>query len=116
MTEDEMKKKNCPSLLQGVAVSSVLAVINGNSEEQITEMFNSAKCSAAECAMWEAWEYTQAILIGEDDELPEGWTVDEEYKVKEGSTTKRKRITRQQMVGEGDCGLKTKELECGCNG
>lgn len=68
-------------------------------------------CSASNCAMWESWEFTQAKIFRDDAEKSDDWVEDKAYEPRNDLVQSR-RYTRQQRVGEGDCGLKTKELEC----
>lgn len=113
MTEDEIKKKQCPKLATAAMMLGIEMGKNSSSEEDITTaMTKAVMCVGSECAMWEDWEHQQGRIVHGGADIPEGWVLDEDADL--GVSTS-KRITRQTRVGEGDCGLKTKELECNGN-
>ncbi len=107
MKEDEAKQKICPQQLAAVTIASVTAVADGASQDAVAEIMSNCLCLGSACMMWETWEETERKNLP-NDELPEG---DGWKKVNTGPATSS--WIRFIPTGSGDCGLKTKDLECG---
>jgi len=84
MKEEEAKKKWCPH--------KRFSTPNGGSFNCDVQHYHKSdeafNCSGSDCMMWERWEWEQRT----DNDDPSK--------------------TRTMCKGEGDCGLKTKELNC----
>jgi len=85
MTEEEAKTKWCKDRSLNINIAVISAAIRSSGDEIDRLNGESQNCIASACMKWESWEY-------------------------EGTNDDGDKETKNK--GCGDCGLKTKELEC----
>lgn len=118
MKESKAKTKQCPQFASAISIAMVIAATQGNATSgQLTSMTESAMCFGSKCMMWESEYKLVEHEQPKDKEPPSKNGIDVDWQ-------KRKHLHGQPnnvwfryiQIDSGDCGLKTRELECGYPG
>ncbi len=80
----------------------------------MTTIAGRVYCRGKGCPVWEDWEEEQVTLHAKNKGIQDGWSAEpRENKIPDHEDDKLMWIYRINYKGEGECGLKTKHLECG---